>query len=162
MNRPGIIRWLRIAISAVCILVCVGLSWSWVKSYSYLHFCQMNVSHANRLHVQSVNGRLMLFILHMNRGLEIGYFPIPKNLVEPPTYEQAFTGKAVPGGINYWMWSPLGSGIRIPFWILVPSSAALAFVPWLPWWSTRFSLRTLLIVTTLVAVALGVVVWMIR
>jgi hypothetical protein len=33
----------------------------------------------------------------------------------------------------------------------------LAFVPWLRW---RFSLRTLQIATTLVAVALGLIVWL--
>jgi hypothetical protein len=164
MNRPRLILWLRIAVSAVCLVVCVGLSWLWVRSYSYLDFCQMNVTQANRLHIQAVNERLMLFILHFNRGLEIGYFP--KNLVEPLRYEQAITGKVIPGGVNYWMWSPLGSGIRLPFWILGPASAALAFIPWLPWHKiplpTRFSLRSLLIVTTLVAVVLGLAMWSIR
>ena len=35
--------------------------------------------------------------------------------------------------------------------------AALAAVPWLRW---RFSLRTLLIAMTLVAVVLGIIMWM--
>ena len=35
-------------------------------------------------------------------------------------------------------------------------------LPWLPWMPGRFSLRTLLIATTLVAVVLGLIVWLRR
>ena len=33
MNRPRLYRWLRIAVSAVCLAMVVGLSWLWVRSY---------------------------------------------------------------------------------------------------------------------------------
>ena len=39
--------------------------------------------------------------------------------------------------------------------------ATLAAAPWLSW-SRQFSLRTLLIATTLVAVGLGMVVWALK
>ena len=39
------------------------------------------------------------------------------------------------------------------FWLLMPTT--IAAISWLPWWSNRFSLRTLLIATTLIAVGLG-------
>jgi hypothetical protein len=39
--------------------------------------------------------------------------------------------------------------------------AGLAGVPW-TWWTNRFSLRTLLIATTLVAVGMGLIVWAAR
>jgi len=45
-----------------------------------------------------------------------------------------------------------------PFWFLILIMAAVASLSWLPW-SNRFGLRTLLIATTLVAVALGLIVW---
>ncbi len=48
------------------------------------------------------------------------------------------------------------------YFILAFLSVALAAVPWHPWWSWRFSLRTMLIVTALVAVVLGMVVWLTR
>jgi hypothetical protein len=51
---------------------------------------------------------------------------------------------------------------HLPHSILVLISGTFAFVPWLPWWSTRFSVRTLLIVTTLVAVVLGFGVYLLR
>jgi hypothetical protein len=46
--------------------------------------------------------------------------------------------------------------LRAPYWSLVLVSAALAIGPWLRY---RFSLRTLLIATTLAAVVLGLIVW---
>jgi hypothetical protein len=46
-------------------------------------------------------------------------------------------------------------GRVVPIWILVLSTVALALLPWIRW---RFSLRTLLIATTLVALGLGLVV----
>jgi hypothetical protein len=48
-----------------------------------------------------------------------------------------------------------------PFWCPVLAMAVIASISWLPW-SSRFSLRTLLIATTLVAVVLGLAVWAIR
>jgi hypothetical protein len=47
--------------------------------------------------------------------------------------------------------------LRLPYWCLILISVAFAAVPWIHW---RFSLRTLLIATTLVAVVLGLVVWL--
>ena len=52
-----------------------------------------------------------------------------------------------------------GTGPIIPFWAPVLVLSLIAVAPWLP---QRFSLRTLLIATTLVAVVLGLIVWSIR
>src|SRR5437868_3407988 len=45
----------------------------------------------------------------------------------------------------------------IPYWLLVPVAVVIATSAWMP---GRFSLRTLLIATTLVAVVLGLMVWL--
>ena len=45
----------------------------------------------------------------------------------------------------------------VPHWFLVVSAALLAAVPWVGW-KKRFSLMTLLVVMTLVAVGLGTLV----
>ena len=57
-----------------------------------------------------------------------------------------------------------GSGFYAvaPHWLPVLIAAMFAMLPWLPWWSLRFSLRTLLVASTLVAVVLGLVVYVIR
>jgi hypothetical protein len=51
--------------------------------------------------------------------------------------------------------------VGIPYWFPVLLSVTFAAVPWFPW-SKRFSLRTLLVVTTLVAMVLGLAVWSVR
>jgi hypothetical protein len=49
------------------------------------------------------------------------------------------------------------SFIYFPYWFSILLVTTLAALPWLRW---RFSLRTLLIATTLVAVVLGLIVWL--
>lgn len=58
------------------------------------------------------------------------------------------------------MWHRLWSEPR-DYDFLIFVFLALACLPWLPF-SKRFSLRTLLIVTTLIAVVLGIIVWAVR
>jgi hypothetical protein len=54
-----------------------------------------------------------------------------------------------------------GPTVILPDWFLIIIFAALSAAAWLGW-SNRFSLRTLLITTTLIAVLLGLVVWSIN
>jgi hypothetical protein len=46
-------------------------------------------------------------------------------------------------------------GVQFPYWFAVAVSAVCIAIPWIPW-SHRFSLRTLLIGMTLIAIALGI------
>jgi hypothetical protein len=52
------------------------------------------------------------------------------------------------------------NGNNVPFWFLVGVSVLLSGAPWRL--RARFSLRTLLIATTLVAVVLGLIAWVAR
>jgi hypothetical protein len=74
-------------------------------------------------------------------------FPIPKGLFEkdkPSSKQSSFkldrSGRKIV--------------IRVPHWFLVVMSSLVASIPWLAW---RFSVRTLLIAITLVAVGLGAI-----
>jgi hypothetical protein len=49
--------------------------------------------------------------------------------------------------------------VQLPYWFLTLLFVAIASLPWLRW---HFSLRTLLIATTLVAVLMGTVIWAVR
>ena len=53
-------------------------------------------------------------------------------------------------------------GIHFPHWLTVLVCCAVSGVPWLGYVPRRFSLSTLLVATTLVAVVLGLVVWLSR
>ena len=48
---------------------------------------------------------------------------------------------------------------RAPHWFFVVLASACAPIPWIIWQPGRFSLRTLLIATTLVAFVLGLIAW---
>ena len=54
---------------------------------------------------------------------------------------------------------PKGGGYYAPYWSLILFAVVLSSASWLPL-KFRFSLRTLLIVTTLVALLLGLFVWL--
>ena len=56
---------------------------------------------------------------------------------------------------------PSATNIHIHFWFLTLATIAAAVSPWIRW-SRRFTLRTLLITTTLVAVVLGFVVYVLK
>jgi len=47
----------------------------------------------------------------------------------------------------------------MPLWLPSLGAAIMAILPWIRYWNWQFSLRTLLIVTTLVAVGLGLLVY---
>ncbi len=51
--------------------------------------------------------------------------------------------------------------ITLPDWFMIVTALAISAVPWLAW-SCRFSVRAFLIATTLVAVGLGMIVWLAR
>jgi hypothetical protein len=53
----------------------------------------------------------------------------------------------------------VGTLHAVPYWFCVLLLGTLVAVPWFPI-KRRFTLRTLLIVTTLVAVMLGLIVWL--
>jgi hypothetical protein len=50
-------------------------------------------------------------------------------------------------------------GVFLPIWFLLALSAAFGAIPWVKW---RFGLRTVFIATTLVAIALAIIMWMSR
>jgi hypothetical protein len=60
-----------------------------------------------------------------------------------------------------WVWQSNYKLVAAPMWLLTLMPICLSMAPWLRW-SRRFRLRTLLIATTLVAVVLGLIVWMSR
>jgi len=64
-----------------------------------------------------------------------------------PQYNNPFMGRAY-------------TEIIIPYWLPCLAAAMLATLPWLKW-PMRFSLRTLLIATTVVAIVLGVIAAMV-
>lgn len=93
--------------------------------------------------------------LYISPKFEI--FPLEGKVSRAET-SQHFGGKVKTMRVSNAQVVPLsGTGPVIPYWPLVVVATLLAAVCWMP---GRFSLRTLLVATTLVAVVLGMAVWM--
>ncbi len=133
-------RKLRIAWSVAWSLAAVLLCVLWVRSRD--HFDDIGSA-------MSAQGNLYL-------APKVNLFPIDEKGATVETY-QHFDGKLTTTQVRNVKLIPLaGTGPVIPYWSLVLVTPLLAVAPWIRW---RFSLRTLLIATTLIAVVLGIVVW---
>ena len=157
MTRPRVVRLLRISTSAVCVVACLLLIALWVRSYWRLDKLASHVFTGDIMRCAHLKGNFLIQIAppasydstpvellrrRVIRGSRFGYRPVYlfPNPTTPPT-------------------NPIGGVLCLPYFVPVLAFATTgviaAALPWIPW---RFSLRTLLIATTLVAVVLGLVV----
>jgi hypothetical protein len=147
-------RKLRIAWSVFCGIACVLLIVLWVRSYSRFDIVEL--------------GGSPVFFAHSGYGcLDCGFARSGRN----PRIWGSIHLKNAPGEVaedikkvitssQYEVRSVFaGYAITLPYYFLLPVLAAAAAAPSIPR-RAHFSLRTLLIATTLVAVVLGLVVWM--
>ncbi len=147
MNRTRLIRWLRITALAVCLIACVGLVVIWISSYRQSYYHLLTHRDDRVFIIASASG-----LLHTNYNLS---HRVAYRIYSPPYDPIDVSDEFTPVlGFSYVQISEGGWKLAIPYWSLVLLSATLAYVPWLPW-STRFSLRTLLILTAVVAALLG-------
>jgi hypothetical protein len=151
----NMLRKLRIAFSALCGIACLLLIVLWVRSYSYLDDLSAWLT---RHQFTCISGRgwttlgwdwhnFQLYGPFELRGLEIETYRIKEKSAPTPTWHlQHFSRTA---GEHHVM-------AIVPYWFLLSITAVPGVLLWRPW-SWRFSLRTVLIATTLVAVFLGAV-----
>jgi hypothetical protein len=150
-------RKLRIAWSVIWGVVAVLLCVLWVRSYWSVAavYCVISEQKSGSITLESAR---VCFLLHKWRNYippdfespRIGYF-----FYEPPQTIGRLN-KSNFSIVNNWGITEL----VLPTWFVVLFSVLLSVVPALP--IKRFSLRTLLIVTTLIAVGLGAVAWLSR
>ena len=148
-------RKLRIAFSATCGIACVLLIVLWVRSYHFDDMVDGPLKGGKAAFVQSRAGRIMF-------GMGPLYHDDPwqwrvsgrfkhVDQVMAGTYKDEFLGFQVEIGTRIFF--------HVPHWFGILLFASVATVAAAPWIRPRFSLRTLLIATTLVAVVLGLIVW---
>jgi hypothetical protein len=151
MSRPRIIRLLRIVFSAGCGVLCLLLIVLWVRSYRWLDTFHLSYD-GDRAHwFGSIAGELRYGTPWAPHAYGLTWDSHDTSapgwrLEERPT-------RSILG----FRWGSSGRGKRspvVPHWFPVSVIAVIGIAPWLPF---HFSLRTLLIATTLVAVALGLV-----
>ncbi len=131
---------LRIAWSVVWGSVAVLLVALWVRSYACL-----DSVHARTHNVVSANGTVYFDCgITWAKSVRISrYLPFQSEL----TSSRSETAHA----------TPTAAQVRVPHWTLVTCIAAIGATSLI---SYRFSLRTLLIATTFIAVGLGLIVWL--
>jgi hypothetical protein len=159
MERARLVRYVRIAVTAICLTACALLVALWARSAHTLDLF-FHMSDARYVEVWSCSGKVSINVgqvmwhvatsdaqrertrkseeaimeQELNRYRKSGYCPIPE------------TG---PLGFAWWN----SSYFVFPYWFPALLTFSMAAATW-----ARYSLRTLLIATTLVAVILGIIV----
>ena len=138
-------RKLRIAFSATCLIACVLLILLWVRSYRVVDVVHWTISTS--------------FSVSSSPGV-MGASTSRANVDRLPKLAWV-TITPMPGLMRSWYYKSDRDGIRVlfPHRLLIAVFATLAAAPWIRQLNWCFSLRTLLIATTLVAVVLGLIVW---
>jgi hypothetical protein len=132
-------RKLRIAWSAVCGVLCLLLIVLWVRSYPQID--TLDNLYGYRIDVKQ--GKLVL-----GERVQPPIGSIPKTLPLTAAVTQFLVAIAPTRVVVV---------ASIPLWILVVIGSSLTPAPWIRHLKWRFSLRTLLIGMTVVAVALGLI-----
>jgi hypothetical protein len=160
---PMKFRKLRIALLVGCVLACLLLIVLWVRSYWREDGVCLGVTEKRGFFFFSSQGRLVVqyisfagsedanisrwFVDSYSAGGE-DFFWFPREEVDAATY-------------GFRLWTTGGFFLVVPHWflltILAGAGALLQFRQ-----SWRFSLRTLLVMMTLVALAFGLIVALIR
>jgi hypothetical protein len=150
MRNPTVLKYVRIAVTALSLTACVLLIALWVRSYWW----------SDNFMLRLPNSRV--FIIHSMRAQTAWYFSAGHRFSGNWTTESNTVARETDGiTLTPWHRELLRfqlhrRPISFPVWVLVALFGGLATLPWL---SQRFSLRTLLIATTLVAVALAAIVY---
>jgi hypothetical protein len=147
-------RNLRIVWSVVCGLVSVLLVVLWVRSIWWVEGLIVPLTANQSLVIGSVVGTFAL-------GMDS---PSDEFFHQRRADEWEKSTQYASRGIPSFIWGGYfdehdGIVIFIPDWFLVIFAAASGLIPWRSLFKWRFTLRTLLIATTLLAVVLGLAVW---
>jgi hypothetical protein len=155
-------RLLNIA-SIVCLVLCVALMGMWVRSYYYRYSWEIRTN-SRLLQFRSDRGLLTYWELHpiasqadviavLNDASQGKTFV---STTVDPRKHSAFNGTVLGFVLDRQPWSINAS---VPIWSLVVTFAGTSLLFWVPS-SRRFSLRTLFIATTFLAVVLGMIAWL--
>jgi hypothetical protein len=148
------LKYVRIAVTALCLMACVLLMVLWARSYRAEDRAQGRISSVG-IRLYSSRGWLVLF-----KNSTPGAGPYDWDISLGSDYWLTPPDSRLQYALPLSFFGPSAtSNISLPHWVLALVSTAGAAASWLCPWQLRFSVRTLLIATTLVAVLLGTVMY---
>ncbi len=154
MDRLRLIRGLRIAVTTVCGIACALLAVMWARSYHSEDRASGHISGSYGVQLYSSRGWM---VCSRNTAVDATqHYPWKMDVGKEHWLHPADDRLKFANPLHFLRGASFAS-ITAPHWVLIGLSGAVALVT-----STvrlKFSLRTLLIVTTAIAVLLGVVVW---
>jgi hypothetical protein len=158
-------RFLRIAVTALCLTACVLLVALWVRSHRYRDSLDLYGGGSRMLRVVSWEGVVLFapWVFGSGSKPEAGFSHSALSNAQLEALH-AQVGRPPKKKWHAWKYSkhnyPGGSTERdlfLPHWFLVAVVGSIGAIPWIIN-ARRYSLRTLLITTTLVAVVLGMII----
>ena len=153
------LKYLRIAVTALSLAACVLLVAVWVRSYWWENSVCVIRPNAYDLCLTTFLGELYFDLIKEPFGEPSGRgttneWSFNNSNIRQKWGPDNFNDREIMQGFSYHNDNE-DLVVTVPLWSLILLVAGIAVVPWLAW-SRRFSLRTLLIATTLIAVGLGV------
>ena len=150
---PRFLRYLRIAFSATCVIACVLLIGLWARSYWWLDQVVVYRTGAQTT-IQSYRGVI---------GFEDVRYRFNSNGIKARIYSSVISPETDSYPVTFGISRRRGYyEFHFPYWLIVMLLSFLTVAPWIRQLKCRFSLRTLLIATTLVAVVLGAICYAVR
>ena len=152
MDRPRLIRSLRIAFSVVFGVLCVLMIACWVRSYWWMDSVTLRLSRSEYVQVHTGDGRMCIWFEHKPTKTWFYLSSDPVTIHTPPDADNRIPWFDV----HSW---PTFTRVYTAHWFLMVLAGSFAVIPWCP---SRFSLRGLLIAMTAIAVIVGAIVWVDR
>jgi hypothetical protein len=152
LGALAMLRVFRIAFSAFFVAMSLLLIGLWVRSYWRCDIVEGRSSAAEYFIFGSVRGFLFVAGKANFRSLcEITNWEFDSY---PPDYDGRLPEPLILG--FHFKQSQLGTALMVRFWFPVLVTTAIAVGPWIGW-GRQFSLRTLLVATTLISALLGLI-----
>ncbi len=149
-------RKLRIAWSVGWGVATVMLVALWVRSYRWSDDLRIPVSRSHVLRFDSLRGGLNCEWWDTSESPHLNCWKLLSNKMDPDDDWRTFDQKT-----QKWALGSYGDGsarfVDFPHWFAIVLCVSFSAIAWVSW---QFSLRTLLIVATVVAVGLGLIMWL--
>src|SRR5215210_5605896 len=140
------LRYLRIAFSATCLIACVLLIVLWVRSYWWNDQLSIPLSDTRVIGTNSFSGRISFSVCAAPEAKFMWPAGLNSEPITSDTPIPSFTYGRITGipvrTVDF---------VQVPYWFVFLLAAAVGTVPWISRFK-RFSLRSLLIATALIAV----------